>query len=234
MQYDHVKKAIFRLRPNRFIAQCELEGKQVEAHVRNTGRCRELLIPGCTVYLLEDFRPGRKTQYTLISVEKSGRMVNIDSLAPNKIFREAMMEGDIQLPGFEVPCTVLKPETRFGDSRFDFYMENSSQKAFVEVKGVTLEDDGVVLFPDAPTERGVKHIRELCRAAEEGYLAYLIFVVQMKNVRYFTPNRQTHSAFGEALEAARKSGVTLLAFDCHVTANEIWLNEPVEIVLTVQ
>jgi DNA-binding protein, stimulates sugar fermentation len=155
----------------------------------------------------------------------------MDSLAPNKVFREAMEEESVELPGFHGPCTVLKPETRFGNSRFDFYLESSSQKAFAEVKGVTLEEDGVVLFPDAPTERGVKHIRELCRAAEEGYLAYLVFVVQMENVNYLIPNRRTHPAFGEAMEIARKSGVNLLAFDCRVAPDEIRLNERVEIEL---
>lgn len=231
MNYKNVQKALFLLRPNRFIAECELDGKIVEAHVRNTGRCRELLVPGCTVYLEEDPRPGRKTHYTLITVEKSGITINMDSLAPNKVFREAMENGQIKLPGFDRPYTVLRPETRYGDSRFDFYMENSSQKAFAEVKGVTLEEDGIVLFPDAPTERGVKHIHELCRAAANGYLAFLVFVVQMKNVRYFTPNRQMHPAFGEALADARRAGVKLLAFDCQVTSNEIRLDEQVKVVL---
>ena len=231
MRYDPIQKAVFQRRPNRFVAECELEGQKVTAHVRNTGRCRELLVPGCTVYLNENLRPGRKTRYTLISVEKSGRVINMDSLAPNKAFREAMEEGTITLPGFDGPCRVLKPETRFGESRFDFYMESVSQKAFVEVKGVTLEEDGVVLFPDAPTQRGVKHIRELCRAAEEGYLAFLVFVIQMKDVRYLTPNRRTHPAFGEAMEIAKKSGVNLLAFDCRVAPDEIRLAEQVEIVL---
>ncbi len=231
MKYDNAQKAVFRLRPNRFIAECELLSKKVTAHVRNTGRCRELLVPGCTVYLEEDLRPGRKTRYTLVGVRKSGRLINIDSLAPNKVFREAMENETIELPGFDGPHTFLKPEARYGDSRFDFYMENSSQKAFVEVKGVTLEENGIVLFPDAPTKRGVKHIHELCRAAEEGYLAFLVFVVQMKNVRHLTPNRRTHPAFGEAMETALKSGVRLLAFDCRVSPNEIRLEERVKIVL---
>ncbi len=231
MRYDNVKKAVFRLRPNRFVAECELEGKKTAAHVRNTGRCRELLVPGCTVYLEENLRLGRKTQHTLVSVEKSGRTINMDSLAPNKAFREAMEEGYIELPGFDGPCTLLKPEARYNESRFDFYMESRMQKAFVEIKGVTLEEEGVALFPDAPTERGVKHIHGLCRAAEEGYFAFLIFVVQMKDIRYLTPNRRTHPAFGEAMEAARKAGVSLLAFDCRVAPDEIRLDEQVKIVL---
>ncbi|MDX9872267.1 MAG: DNA/RNA nuclease SfsA, partial [Clostridia bacterium] len=225
MKYANVQRALFWQRPNRFIAICELEGETVTAHVRNTGRCRELLVPGCTVYLEEDLRPDRKTRYTLISVEKPGRMINMDSLAPNKVFREAIEKRSLQLPGLEGPYTVLKSETRYGDSRFDFYIENGSQKAFVEVKGVTLEEDGIVLFPDAPTQRGVKHIYELCRAAAENYLAFLVFIIQMKNVRFLTPNWRTHSAFGKAMKDAQESSVTLLAFDCHVTPNEICLDE---------
>ncbi len=232
MRYNHIKKAVFLHRPNRFIAECELDGTVIQAHVRNTGRCRELLIPGSTVYLEENFQPNRKTRQTLVSVEKSGRLINMDSLAPNKAVREAIENGRIQLPRFDAPYTLLKPETRWGDSRFDFYIENSFRKAFIEVKGVTLEENGVTLFPDAPTQRGIKHIQELCRAVSEGYLAYLIFVIQMKNVSFFTPNRQTHPAFGEALEIAQKAGVTLLAYDCFVTSDEIRLDEPVEIKLT--
>ncbi|MFT4146290.1 MAG: DNA/RNA nuclease SfsA [Mobilitalea sp.] len=229
MKYDNIQQAVFHQRPNRFIAECELEGKIVKAHVRNTGRCRELLIPGCKVYLEEDLRSGRKTQHTLIGVEKSGSMINMDSLAPNKAFREAILNGRIQLPGFGEALTLLKAETRFGDSRFDFYMESDTQKAFIEVKGVTLEEEGIAMFPDAPTERGIKHIYELCRAAKEGYLAYLVFVIQMKKIRYLTPNWATHSAFGEALDIAKKSGVTILAYDCYVTADEIRLDKPIEV-----
>lgn len=231
MRYNNIQKAVFRLRPNRFVAECELEGRKVIAHVRNTGRCRELLVPGCSVFLENHFNTHRKTQYTLISVEKSGRIINIDSLAPNKTFYEAMVEGKVKLPGFDTPITVLKPETCFGDSRFDFYMESNSQKAYAEVKGVTLEENGVVQFPDAPTKRGVKHVFELCRAAKEGYLSFLIFVVQMGDVRYLTPNRRTHPAFGEAMEVALNSGVNLLAYDCCVSSNEIWLDKQVAIVL---
>lgn len=222
---------MFLNRPNRFIAECLLDGEKAEAHVRNTGRCRELLVPGCTVYLDENCNTGRKTRFTLVSVEKSDRVINIDSLAPNKVFYEAMADGQIDLPGFGRPFTLLKPESRYGGSRFDFYMENGGQKAFAEIKGVTLEEDGVVLFPDAPTERGVKHIHELCRAAEDGYLSYLVFVIQMKNVKYLTPNRKTHPAFGEALSAAQKLGVKLLAFDCYVTPSEIRIADQVNIKL---
>ena len=229
MRYDNIQSAAFIRRPNRFIAECDVRGTTIHAHVRNTGRCRELLIPGCTVYLQENPSASRKTQYTLVSVEKSGRVVNMDSLAPNKVFREAAESGAVQLPGFDRPCTVLKPETFHGNSRFDFYLEGKEQKAYVEVKGVTLEEDGVALFPDAPTERGVKHIQELCAAAREGYLAYLVFIIQMEDIRYLSPNRRTHAAFGDAMEAAQKAGVRLLAYDCRVTPDEIHLNEWVEI-----
>ncbi len=229
MKYNNIQQAIFRQRPNRFIAECELDGKTIIAHVRNTGRCRELLIPGCKVYLEEDLRSTRKTQQTLIAVEKSGTMINMDSLAPNKAFREAIMTEHIQLPGFNEPYTLLKPETRYGDSRFDFYMESDTQKAYIEVKGVTLEEEGIAMFPDAPTERGIKHIYELCRAAKDGYLAYLVFVIQMKKILYLTPNWQTHSAFGEALEMAKKSGVAILAYDCYVTSGEMYIDKPIEV-----
>ena len=229
MKYNNIQQAVFLQRSNRFIADCELDGKIINAHVRNTGRCRELLIPGCKVYLEEDLRASRKTQYTLIAVEKSGTMINLDSLAPNKAFREAIMNGHIQLPGFDEPCTLLKAESRFGDSRFDFYMESDIQKAYIEVKGVTLEEDGIAMFPDAPTERGIKHIYELCRASKDGYLAYLVFVIQMKKIHYLTPNWETHSAFGEALAMAKKSGVTILAYDCYVTPNEMYLDKPIEV-----
>ena len=230
MKYEMIHKAIFRVRPNRFIAECELNGIPVTAHVRNTGRCKELLVPGCAVYLEENENPARRTRFTLVSVEKADRLINMDALAPNRAFREAVELGALRLPGFgERPA--LYPERRFGDSRFDFYLESGAQRAYAEVKGVTLEEDGVVLFPDAPTLRGVRHVRELCRAAEEGFLAYLVFVVQMENVRYFTPNRRTHPAFGDALEAARAAGVQILAYDCAVAPDEMRLGRPVPVVL---
>lgn len=231
MRYGRVQKAVFLRRPNRFVAECGLGGETVAAHVPNTGRCRELLVPGCTVYLEENLRPGRKTRQTLVCAEKSGRLINMDSLAPNKVFREAVKRGELALPGFPGPCTLLRPEVRYGDSRFDFYMENGAQRAFAEIKGVTLEEDGVALFPDAPTERGVKHIRGLCRAAGEGYRAYLVFIVQLRPVLYLTPNRRTHPAFGDAMEAARRAGVELLAWDCRVAPDEIRLGGQVKIVL---
>lgn len=231
MKYKNIHKATFLLRPNRFIAKCELDGNIIEAHVRNTGRCKELLIPGCTVYLENDPNPNRKTKYSLISVEKQNRLINMDSLAPNKVFHEALKNGQIELPKFDAPYTIIKPEKVYGDSRFDFYAENDEAKAYIEVKGVTLEENGVVLFPDAPTERGIKHIFELCKAKEDGYLTYLVFIVQMKDVDYFTPNRKMQSVFAEALEVAEKAGVKLLAYDCQVLPGEITLNQPVPILL---
>ncbi len=230
MKYENIRKAVFRRRPNRFIAVCELDGADVVAHVPNTGRCRELLVPGYTVYLTENENPARKTRYTLVSVNRAGRLINMDALAPNRAFREAAEGGTVRLPGLDVP-TLVRPECRFGDSRFDFYLENGGRRAFVEVKGVTLEEDGAALFPDAPTERGVRHVRELCRAAAEGYLAYLVLVVQMEGVDRFSPNRRTHPAFADALAAARESGVRILAYDCLVAPDEIRLNRPVPVVL---
>lgn len=230
MKYEKIQKATFLRRPNRFIAECELDGKPAVAHVRNTGRCRELLVPGATVYLEENTNPARRTRHTLVSVEKGGRLINMDALAPNRAFREAVETGALRLPGLG-DLTALRPERRFGDSRFDFYLESGAQRAYAEVKGVTLEENGVVLFPDAPTVRGVRHAHELCRAAGEGYLAYLVFVVQMENVRYFTPNRATHPAFGDALETARASGVKILAYDCAVAPDEMRLGRPVPVML---
>jgi sugar fermentation stimulation protein A len=230
MKYENIRNAVFRGRPNRFIAMCELDGADVTAHVPNTGRCRELLVPGYTVYLTENQNPARKTRWTLVSVNRAGRLINMDALAPNRAFREAVEDETVRLPGLDVP-TFVKPECRFGDSRFDFYLEDGVRRAFAEVKGVTLEEDGAALFPDAPTERGVRHVRELCRAAKEGCLAYLILVVQMEGVDHFSPNRRTHPAFADALLAARESGVRILAYDCRVAPDEIRMNRPVPVVL---
>lgn len=239
MTYRSVQKAVFRLRPNRFVAECSLDGELVRAHVPNTGRCRELLVPGCTAYL-EDARapggpprPARKTRYTLVAVEKGGRLINLDSQAPNRVFREAAESGKLLLPGMEGPCTLVRPEVRYGDSRFDFYLEGAggAKRAYAEIKGVTLEEEGAVFFPDAPTERGVKHLNGLCRAAAEGYLAYLVFVVQMRGVRCLSPNRRTHPAFAEAMERARDAGVALLARDCLVEPARLELGDPVPVVL---
>ncbi|MCC2256946.1 DNA/RNA nuclease SfsA [Intestinimonas aquisgranensis] len=226
MQYQTVKKAVFLRRPNRFIAQVELEGAEETVHVKNTGRCRELLVPGATVYLAEGKNPSRKTRYDLIAVEKGERLINMDAQAPNQVFGEWAASG-----GFRPGLTLLRPETTWGNSRFDFYWESSEndRKGFVEVKGVTLEEDGAVYFPDAPTERGVKHVEELiaCRAA--GYEAALFLVVQMERVAFWSPNDRTHSAFGEAVRRAAAAGVEILCRDCRVTPDSLTMGEPVEV-----
>lgn len=230
MRYENIVEAQFIVRPNRFIAHCEAEGAMVTAHVRNTGRCRELLIPGVTVYLEMSGEAKRKTGYSLVTVMKGEKPVNIDSTAPNKVLKEALSNGCLSLPGLG-PLTLIKPETTFCDSRFDFYLEAGDQKAFIEVKGVTLEEEGKVLFPDAPTERGVKHVEEMIRAREEGYEAYLVFIVQMKDVLSFSPNRRTHEAFATALKKAQEAGVRVLCYDCLVEADSIFLRKPVPVIL---
>lgn len=239
MKYRKIKEAVFMERPNRFIAHVMIDGEVKKAHVKNTGRCRELLQEGVRLYLEDhgESRAGRKTDYSLIAVEKrddrvkSGkRLVNMDSLAPNRVVFEALEGGRLVLPGLGYPLCRIKPETTFGASRFDFYVEDAGgEKALIEVKGVTLEDEGVARFPDAPTERGVKHIRELCQALDEGFSAYLIFVIQMKEILRFEPNDDTHPAFGDALREAYDKGVVILAYDCGVTADSIALGEPVAV-----
>ena len=225
MQYQNVKKAVFLRRPNRFIAQVELDGAEETVHVKNTGRCRELLLPGAAVYLEDCGRPERKTRYDLIAVEKGARLINMDAQAPNKVFGEWAAAG-----GFRGELTLLRPERVWGSSRFDFYWEGAEgRRGFVEVKGVTLEEGGDVYFPDAPTERGVKHVEELmaCRAA--GYEATLFLVVQMAHVGIWRPNDRTHPAFGAAVRRAAGAGVELLCRDCEVTPETIAMGKPVEI-----
>ena len=206
MRYDKVQMATFLERPNRFIARCRMfDGSVQESHVPNTGRCRELLVPGCKVFLHFHDDPRRKTRHTLIAVEKNGILINMDSQAPNQVVEEALREGSLCLT--DGAPTLIRREAVYGDSRFDFYVEAPGQRLFAEVKGVTLEEDGVVRFPDAPTLRGLKHIRELTRAAGEGYRAAVLFVVQMEEARYFTPNDSTQPEFGRALLEARAAGV---------------------------
>ncbi len=224
MKYFHIMPAIFKERLNRFIARIEVNGEEVLAHVKNTGRCKELLISGVTVYVAFSDNPLRKTKYDLIGVEKGERLINIDSQAPNKVVQEWLTTS-----GYFPNLKYVKPEKTYKHSRFDFYIETDSRKIFIEVKGATLEKDGVVMFPDAPTERGVKHINELAECLEEGYEAYIIFVIQMKGVLYFMPNDETHKAFGEALRSAEKKGVKVLAMDCWVTEDTLEVGDRVEI-----
>jgi sugar fermentation stimulation protein A len=216
MKYSKVKAGIFKSRPNRFIAYVELDGEVKTCHVKNTGRCRELLIPGTTVYLEEQDNPKRKTKYDLIGVQKGNRMINMDSQAPNKVVYEWIQAG-----GLFPDTKLIKTEKVYGNSRFDLYVETENEKIYIEVKGVTLEEDGIVRFPDAPTERGVKHVKELVSCVEEGYEAYIIFVVQMKDVKYFEPNDVTHPAFGQALREAGEKGVHILAVDCNVETDQL-------------
>lgn len=228
MEFHRMLPAVFQSRPNRFLAQCMLGGKLVTAHVKNTGRCRELLVPGARVLLQHTPAPGRKTCYTLALVEKAGRWVQIDSQAPNRLVAEALRSGRLALPGLGIP-QVIRPETVYGQSRFDFYLEGGGKQAFAEVKGVTLEEGGWARFPDAPTQRGVKHLEHLAHAAEEGYLCYVIFVIQMSGVLGFHPNWETHPAFAQALLRACQAGVVPLAFACQVTPTSAWLAEPVAV-----
>ncbi|CEO12563.1 sugar fermentation stimulation protein [[Clostridium] sordellii] len=231
MIYENIVEAIFIERPNRFIAYCIVKGKEEVVHVKNTGKCRELLIPGCKVYLQEHDNPKRKTKFSLISVIKGNRLINMDSQAPNKVAYEALINNQINLPGLKGDINYIKPEKTYGDSRFDIYIETDTEKAFLEVKGVTLEEDGIVLFPDAKTERGVKHINELIKATDDGYLSYILFVIQMDNVKYFTPNIKMHKEFGQALKNAYSKGVNILAYDCDVTLNSLDIKNKIDIVL---
>lgn len=226
MRYENVISGRFLDRPNRFIAHVETaEGIQV-CHVKNTGRCRELLIPGTTVYLEPGRTPGRRTAFDLIAVEKGSLLINMDAQAPNRVFEEWASAG-----GFSPEVTAVRREVRWGDSRLDFCLETPRGPHLVEVKGVTLENGGAACFPDAPTERGVKHIRELARAAREGLDATLFFVVQMKDIHSVSPNDATHPAFGEALRTAVSEGVNVCAYDCLVTPDSITIHQPVPVIL---
>lgn len=213
MKYQNVTKAKFHSRPNRFIANVWIDGELETVHVKNTGRCKELLLPGAKVILEQSDKAERKTKYDLISVYKEGLgWVNIDSQAPNKVVREWLEQQDY---------TYIKPEYTYGDSRMDFYMEKGDQKYLMEVKGCTLEIDGIGYFPDAPTERGVKHLRELTKAVGEGYHCMAVFVIQMEGIHEVRPNVSTHPEFGEALKQAEEAGVEILALSCQVTEDSL-------------
>lgn len=214
MRYGHVSKAVFVERPNRFIAYVETENGIERVHVKNTGRCRELLIPGTTVYLEKGTGEHRKTKYDLIAVEKAGRIINMDAQAPNRLFAEWAAKG-----AFLPEITGIRSEYSYGASRLDFCLETPEGLHLVEVKGVTLEENGIARFPDAPTERGIKHIRELQSAVASGLKATLCFVVQMEGIHYVEPNDMTHPAFGAALREAAAFGVNVCACDCWVTAD---------------
>ena len=224
MIYENIVTGNFLSRPNRFIAQVNINGITETVHVKNTGRCKELLTDNAKVLCQHFANTSRKTAYDLISVYKGDRLINMDSQAPNKVFKE-FLEKNILFENIE----IIKPECKYQNSRFDFYVKTADKEIFIEVKGVTLEENGVVLFPDAPTERGIKHLNELVTAKNNGYDAYVVFVVQMENVKYFTPNTKTHQAFAQALLNAKNNGVNVLCYDCKVTETTLDINNPVEV-----
>lgn len=226
MKYKRIEQGRFLERPNRFIAYVEILGKKETVHVKNTGRCAELLTLNATVYVQRAEQSNRKTQWDLIAVQKGQRMINMDSQIPNKVVEEWIRKGNL-FPN----ATLIRPETVYGNSRFDLYVEVDGRKIFIEIKGVTLEENGVVRFPDAPTERGIKHVEELAKAVKEGYEAYVFFVVQMKNVKYFTPNRKTHAAFADAIKKASEQGVKILAYECQVEKDSIELAKEIPVLL---
>lgn len=230
MEYKNVYEGVFLSRPNRFIAKVLVDGCEETVHVKNTGRCRELLVDNAKVYLEKNDNPNRKTKYDLIAVEKETSketlLINMDSQIPNDVAFEYLKSGAM-FSG----SAVIKREFTYKKSRFDFYIEDGNDKIFLEVKGVTLENDGVASFPDAPTQRGIKHIYELVDAVKNGYKAYILFVIQMKGVTLFTPNDITHKEFGEALRFAEENGVNIIAVDCVVTKDSIVIDKKIDIKL---
>ncbi len=223
MQYGEMIEGIFLARPNRFVAKVLVDGQEVICHVKNTGRCRELLIPGVRVWVQREERSGRKTPYSLITVEKGETLVNLDSQAPNRVAGEWI--------AMNWKPEVFQREKTYGNSRLDLYIEKDGRKCYIEVKGVTLEEKGVALFPDAPTQRGLKHIEELIACRREGYEACILFVIQMKGVHLFRPNVRTQPEFGEALLRAKEAGVQLLAYDCIVTEKSLKVDRQIAVSL---
>lgn len=217
MIYENIKQGKFIERINRFTARVEIDGKTEICHVKNTGRLGELLVSGADIYVQTADNPDRKTKYDLISVYKGAELINIDSQAPNKVFGE-------WLGNYFENVRLIKPECKYKNSRFDFYIETAREKIFAEIKGVTLEENGIVMFPDAPTERGVKHVRELMECIGDGYTSYIFFIAQLEKCRYFTPNRTTHPEFADALSEAEKLGVNIKCLNCNVKPNELTVN----------
>ncbi len=226
MKYEEIYKGEFVSRPNRFIANVIIDGKLETAHVKNTGRCEELLVPGAVVYLQRHDPAKRKTKWSLISVVKGARIVNIDSQAPNKAVFEWLSNG-----GLPFDITDIKPEFIYGGSRIDFLVTAGTQRILIEVKGVTLENDGIAMFPDAPTERGVRHLKELCNSLGDGFSAVVIFIIQMGGIKYFTPNVLTHKEFADTLSHVSKKGVQVLAFDCSVGTDHMHIRNEVQVIL---
>lgn len=224
MKYERIAHGTFIERPNRFIAYCEIDGKRERCHVKNTGRCKELLVKGATVFLSVPDNSARSTKYDLVAVMKGDRLINMDSQIPNAVAAESLT----RIPMFS-DVSVIRREYTYGNSRIDIYADDIRNRYLVEVKGVTLEDNGVVRFPDAPTERGVKHIRELISSIRDGYVPCLLFVIQMDDVLYFEPNRATDPDFADALKEAKEAGVNILAYSCSVTPDSMELKDPVEV-----
>lgn len=224
MKYKSIRKAVFLERINRFVAMIEIDGKTEKCHVKNTGRCKELLLPNIPIYVQESNKPGRKTGYDLISVQQTERIVNIDSQIPNALVKEFL-----EKTAYFSEAQSIKMEKKFGSSRFDLYVEAGQRKIFIEVKGVTLDVGGTARFPDAPTERGVRHLNELMKCIQEGYEAYLFFVIQMKGPKVLEPNWQTHPQFAQTLLKARESGVRIIAYDCTVAESSIEISEPIPV-----
>ncbi len=223
MRYSNMVPGIFQSRPNRFIANVKIDGTTAVCHVKNTGRCRELLVPGAAVWCQQFDSQTRKTKYDLIAVQKEDRLINMDSQAPNAVAKEWLLAGGLG------KIEDLRPETVYGDSRYDFSFRKDGRQCYLEVKGVTLETDGVCAFPDAPTQRGVKHLQGLTRGVAEGMGAYVLFVIQMADVKYLHPNDLTDPAFGIALREAAAAGVQILAVDCAVTQDSLCIGKPVEV-----
>ena len=227
MLYSNIQQGYFLSRPNRFIAHVEIDGVTEICHVKNTGRCRELLTERAVVYVQQHDDSKRKTKYSLIAVRKGNLLINMDSQAPNKAVSEWLTEKQ---PFGEMK--VMKPECRHGNSRFDFYLETEKRKIFIEVKGVTLENDGIAMFPDAPTARGVKHLQELTDCLQQGYEAAAIFVIQFTGAKLFMPNYATHPEFAQALRAAQSAGVQVMALECTVTPESMCIGKSVSLQLT--
>lgn len=223
MHYPNMVPGIFQARPNRFIAHIVIDGQMQTVHVKNTGRCRELLPVGAQVWCQESDNPNRKTRYDLITVRKGSRLINMDSQAPNAAAREWLLSGGLG------PIEDLRSETFHGDSRYDFSFLKEGKQCFLEVKGVTLENDGICAFPDAPTERGAKHLRGLTEAVRQGYGGYVLFVIQMSDVKYLHPNDITDPRFGQALREAAAAGVEVLAMDCAITEDSMMIQNPVPV-----
>ena len=225
MQYENMVGGFFLARPNRFIAHVEIGGQIEICHVKNTGRCKELLIPGCQVWCQFSDNPNRKTQYDLIAVQKGNRLINMDSQAPNVAVKEWLLSGGLG------EIHNLRPETFHGESRFDFSFTKDGKPCLLEVKGVTLENDGICAFPDAPTQRGARHLKHLTQAIQEGYGCYVLFVIQMTDIKYLHPNDVTDPAFGKALREAQAAGVQVIAMDCAVSEDSMVIEKPVPVYL---